>query len=123
VQVNQCSDSSFVSRLWRRPREAVYIESRMNQVMLADLRIMGVYLVPGVPNTTHVTQETDLNYGPFKTQHRSNLESLAHARYQRKVSVKMTDFPLLVFGGTTSDVDLKDAFSKSFDVAHNLLSL
>ena len=34
---------------------------RLNVEMLADLRLQGLYLVPGVPNTTHVTQETDQN--------------------------------------------------------------
>jgi hypothetical protein len=28
---------------------------------------MGVYLFPGVQNTTHVTQETDQNYSEFKS--------------------------------------------------------
>ena len=29
----------------------------MNVDMLARLKVLGVYLIPGVPNTTHVTQE------------------------------------------------------------------
>jgi hypothetical protein len=38
----------------------------MNLTMLARLRLMGLYLVPGVLNTAQVTQETNQNYGPFK---------------------------------------------------------
>ncbi len=32
---------------------------RLNILMLAELRCKGVYLFPGVQNTTHATQETD----------------------------------------------------------------
>ena len=45
---------------------------RSNLEMLARLRVLGLYLVPGVPNTTSRTQETDQNYGPFKSSFRSN---------------------------------------------------
>ena len=41
----------------------------VNAEMLAKLRIRGFYLIPGVPNTTHVTQATDKNYGVFKSQY------------------------------------------------------
>ena len=40
---------------------------RVNSSMLAQLRIRGFYLIPGMPNTTHVTQATDKNYGHFKS--------------------------------------------------------
>ena len=35
--------------------------------MLASLRIKCIYLKAGVPNTTHITQLTDQNYGMFKS--------------------------------------------------------
>ena len=41
--------------------------------LLTKLRMLGFILYPGVPNTTSVTQETDRNYGPFKTQFSSEL--------------------------------------------------
>ena len=41
---------------------------RNNANLLANLRHLGFILYPGVPNTTAVSQETDRNYGPFKTQ-------------------------------------------------------
>ena len=39
----------------------------VNSSMLAQLRIRGFYLIPGVPNTTHVTRAADRNYGLFKS--------------------------------------------------------
>ena len=47
-------------------RVAIIVDSgpdRVNAEMLAKLRIQGFYLIPGIPNTTHVTQATDTNYG------------------------------------------------------------
>ena len=35
--------------------------------MLASLRIKCIYLKAGEPNTTHITQLTDQNYGMFKS--------------------------------------------------------
>ncbi len=46
---------------------------RLNIPMLADLRCQGVYLFPFVQNTTHMTQETDQNYGLFKSHLRQNI--------------------------------------------------
>jgi len=43
---------------------------RTSLSLLAKMRHLGFILYPGVPNTTAVTQETDRNYGPFKTQFR-----------------------------------------------------
>ncbi len=39
---------------------------RMNLNLLSKLRLLGFMLYPGVPNTTHVTQETDQNYVPSR---------------------------------------------------------
>jgi len=50
---------------------------RSNVAMLAKLRSLGVYLVPGVPNTMHVMQETDWNYGRFKLDFCFNLSVLS----------------------------------------------
>ena len=49
---------------------------RYDRDMLAALRSRGFYLMAGVPNTTHVTQITDINYGPFKKIYRKNLTEL-----------------------------------------------
>ncbi len=69
--------------------------------LLAKLRMLGFVLYPCVPNTTHVTQETDQNYGPFKTQFLSNFDLIIDARLLKKKSLslqpKFVGLPL--FGG------------------------
>ena len=52
---------------------------RLNTELLARMKFLGFYLYPGVPNTTAVSQETDRNYGPFKTQFRKNLDEVINA--------------------------------------------
>ena len=62
---------------------AVTVDSgpgRVNTDILALLRIRGFYLIPGVPNTMHVTQATDKNYGLFKSVYRENLMKLTEYR-------------------------------------------
>jgi hypothetical protein len=49
---------------------------RLAKGMLADCRAHSVYLFPGVQNTTHVTQETDQNYGLFKSDICRNIHIL-----------------------------------------------
>jgi hypothetical protein len=95
---------------------------RMNVEMLASLRLKGLYIVPGVPNTTSQTQETDQSYGPFKSNFRGNIRMLSQARFDKGLTLKVVDLPLLVFGGTCSEtkVVLDDAFGDSFSVARNL---
>ena len=95
---------------------------RMNVEMLADLRMLGVYLVPSVPNTTAKTQETDQNYGVYKSTFRANLRLLSQARFERGLTLKVIDLPLLVFGGKCdqTNVDLRDSFSEAFSIENNL---
>jgi len=95
---------------------------RMNLDMLADLRLQGVYVFPGVPNTTHVTQETDQNYGLYKTIYRENLEKLSEARQRRGKPISVSDLPLLVFGGYDyiTKVVLANAFERAFNRTRNL---
>jgi len=60
---------------------------RLDIQSLAQLRAKGCYLFPGVQNTTHVTQETDRNYGQFKSLLRKYLQQLmndVHANYKRQ---------------------------------------
>jgi hypothetical protein len=56
---------------------------RPNLDLLADLRSDGFILFPGVPNTTAVLQETDQNYGPFKTQYCKNLDAVVDERLKK----------------------------------------
>ena len=95
---------------------------RMNLQMLAHLRIRGLYVVPGLPNSTGKTQETDQNYGPFKGGYRNNLHNLASARFEKKKAINITDLPFLVFGGIDPEtsIELDDAFSRSFSKANCL---
>jgi len=92
---------------------------RSNVAMLAKLRSLGVYLVPGVPNTMHVMQETDQNYGRFKSDFRFNLSVLSEVRFAVNKTLTMSDIPLLVFGGQSDGVVLVDAFAKSFNSNKN----
>ena len=95
---------------------------RMNLDMLADLRLQGVCVIPGAPNTTHVTQETDQNYGLYKSIYRQNLEKLSEARQKVRKRITVSDLPLLVFGGfdyVTKTV-MKNAFQRAFSLERNL---
>ena len=51
---------------------------RKDEGLLSFLAARGFHLLPGVPNTPHVTQPTGQNYGYFKLIYRSNLEKLVH---------------------------------------------
>jgi len=95
---------------------------RMNVDMLASLRLQGVHLAPGVPNTTHITQETDQNYGLFKSVYCSNLHKLVTARQARRKSLSVTNLPLLVFGGYDyiTKIPLPSALEKAFSKERNL---
>ena len=95
---------------------------RMNVEMLASLRLQGVYLAPGVPNSTHVTQETDQNYGLYKGAYRSNLRTLVEARQARRKTITVSDLPLLVFGGWDyiTKTRLPSAFERAFSKKRNL---
>ena len=57
---------------------------RLNDIMLAKLRILGFHLIAGEPNTTHGTQATDHNYRLFKSTYRVNLQKLTDYRVERK---------------------------------------
>jgi hypothetical protein len=86
--------------------------------LLAQLRYLGVYLYPCVPNTTAVTQETDRTYGKFKSQYRVNLELLVDelVKQDKTVSVPQHKHGLLVFGGVDVDTGLEipSAFELGF---------
>ena len=89
--------------------------------MLADLRAIGIYVKAGVPNTTHITQPTDQNYGMFKSIYRSNLKLLT----KHTESIKHTSIPLLVFGGDYTNDEgvvlcrLEGAFDEAFSFDRN----
>ncbi|OEU17850.1 hypothetical protein FRACYDRAFT_238278 [Fragilariopsis cylindrus CCMP1102] len=94
---------------------------RIQVEMLARLKLKGIYLKPGVPNTTHITQPTDQNYGLFKSIYRSNLKLLT----KHTTTIKHTSIPLMVFGGDFKDEDgavlchLQSAFDEAFSFDRN----
>ena len=103
-------------------RVAIIVDSgpgRVNAEMLARLRIRGFYLIPGVPNTTHVTQATDKNYGVFKSVYRDNLSKLTELRCSKKKTIQPTDIPLLIFGAQ-DEVNLRSAFEEAFGYEKNV---
>ena len=62
--------------------------------MLDSTRLCGFLLYPGVPNTTGVSQETDRNYGPFKTQFRKNLQEIVQHRINKDISTSIAPWPV-----------------------------
>ena len=114
--------------------------------MLAKLQIRGFYLNARVPNTTHVTQGTDRNYGLFKSVYRENLQKLtnhrvlikeenakrpatdrAADRVKKKTTIKPTNILLLIFGcrvgdddgGEPTEIGLRNAFEEAFGYVAN----
>jgi hypothetical protein len=49
---------------------------QLDEEYLAEKRARGIYLFPGVQNTTQVHQEIDQNYGQFKSDVRWNIATL-----------------------------------------------
>jgi hypothetical protein len=56
---------------------------RLDISNLAELISRGVYLFPGVQNMTHITQETDQNYGEFITLLRKYIQQLLNELYAK----------------------------------------
>eukprot|EP00536_Pseudo-nitzschia_multiseries_P010796 jgi/Psemu1/204155/e_gw1.342.42.1 len=80
----------------------------------------GFLLIAGVPNTTHVTQVTDVSFNPFKTAFRCNKKKLHAYRRSKKSTVKTVDIPALVFGYKESrTLQLRSAFEEGFAPAVN----
>ena len=50
---------------------------RLRVKMLARIHLLRFVLYSGVPNTTAISQETDRNYGPFKTAFRIIIDKIA----------------------------------------------
>ena len=105
-------------------RVAVIVDSRsghVNSNMLAQLRIHGFYLITGVSNTAHATQEIDRSYGLFKSVYRDNLVKLTKYRVSNKSekkTIQPTTIPLLFFVGGPQDIVLKNAFDYTLDLKY-----
>ena len=94
-----------------------------NMPILSYIHALGVYCVPGIPHTTHVSQETDQNHGLFKSVFWSNLDTLSQVRFNNDKMLLISDHLILVFGdvdhGCTKAV-AEDSFSRAFSVASNV---
>jgi hypothetical protein len=91
----------------------------LNLDLLAGLHTSaGFILFPGVPNTTAVTQETDQNYSPFKTQYCKNLDVVIDERIKQKKSAALHPWQvgLIVFGGVDPETNIvvESAFEEGF---------
>ena len=101
-------------------RVAIIVDSgpgRVNSSMLAQLRIHGFYLIPGVPSTAHVAKATDRNYGLFKSVYQDNLVKLTEYRVSDnsdRKTIQPTGIPLLIFGGGPQEIDPKNSFEDSY---------
>ena len=98
---------------------------RNGRDLLNKARFRGVYLFPGLPKATSVQQETDMNYGPFKSVVRSNPKVIATACFSAQKSMKLgpSTFGLIVYGGVCpiSKVVCENAVEdRAFNVKSNL---
>ena len=106
-------------------RVAIIVDSgpgRVNSSMLVQLRIRGFYLIPGVPNTTHGTQATDVNYGIFKSVYQDHLVKMTEYRVRDesdKKTIHPNDILLMIFGGGPQEIDPKNTFEDSFGFEKN----
>ena len=57
---------------------------RLGVKLPATLSLLGFVLYPGVPNTIAVSQDTNRNYGPFKTAFRIILDKIFQERMFKK---------------------------------------
>jgi len=104
----------------------IKVDSGLGQTnidMLTYMHGLGVYCYSGIPNTTHVSQETDQNYDLFKSNFRLNLEILSQARFDIQKTLLISEQSLLVLGGKNegcTDAVVQDYFSRAFSVEGNL---
>jgi hypothetical protein len=70
--------------------------------LMAYLRVRGFYFIPGLPNSTHVSQEMELLIGELKSVFHRNLEQLTRGcvARQRAVPTGAEIVRLLLFGGS-----------------------
>ena len=88
---------------------------RVHTKILTELRIQRLYLILGVPNTTHVTHVTYCNYGRFKIKYRDSLSKLTEHHVKMKKKIQPSFIPLLIFGSEDdSGVTLQNSFEGAF---------
>ena len=99
---------------------------RNGRDLLMKRRFRGLYVYPSLPNATSVQQETDRNYGPFKSVVCNNLREISSAFYAADLSIPLntSTFGLIVYVGTIpvgtrSTITCRNALSETFDAASN----
>jgi hypothetical protein len=96
---------------------------RLFQEMTHKARFRGLYLFPGVPNATSVHQETDQNYGPFKSTVHRNMDAITTESYKQRKNLSLTQelIGLIVFGGVhePTGVVCENAVESGFSKAQN----
>jgi hypothetical protein len=99
---------------------------RNRRDLIMKCRFRGLYLYSSLPNATSVQQETDRNYGPFKSVVRNNLREISSAFYAANLSIPLntSTFGLIVYDGTIpvgtrSTITCRNALAETFDVASN----
>jgi hypothetical protein len=94
---------------------------RKNIDLMAYLRVRGFYFLPGLPNSTHVTQEMELLIGQLKSYFYENLEKLTRGCLMRHniIPSGAEIIGLLLFGGLFfhNENDDGEQFINSFQAA------
>jgi hypothetical protein len=95
---------------------------RKNSELMAYLRVRGFYFIPGLPNSTHFTQEMELLIGGLKSVFYRNLEKLTRGCLMRHRAVPSSAgiVGLLLFGGSFFNDECnndEEQFINAFQVA------
>jgi hypothetical protein len=97
---------------------------RDDENVLHTARANGIYVYPGVPNTSEGTQECDQLFSYLKTLMESNRRKIFSIRSKfRAGSVSVLDLPFILFGGVFdlpdgTSIELPNAFEKAFSTQH-----
>ena len=94
--------------------------------LLVEVRFRGIYIFPGLSNSTSMQQKTDRNYSPFKGLIRRNLDAITSQCFANKVliSLSASTIGLIVFSELCpqTGVVCKDAVAEAFSVESSLAS-
>ncbi len=91
----------------------------MNANLMAYLCLQGIYVFPGVPNTTSITQEMDCKCGLFKTKFCVHLSECCSdcLLFGRQFNYAPWMVGMFLFGGTDPETGVDtyvDAFASAF---------
>ena len=97
---------------------------RDNDEFLFNSKSHGVYIWPGLPNSSEGTQEMDALFAFFKSLMENNRRTIYQAKQKAGYGgVSMLDLPFILFGGNYDAgdgtfIDLPNAFEIAFDAPH-----